>query len=70
MKNASEISRTCQNFPRPTFFVVPFATPYIVDEGDCYSKCQFLEGENTKKEFWKEKGESYVINIGMVKQFF
>ena len=27
MKNASEISRSCQNFPRPTFFEVPFATP-------------------------------------------
>ena len=36
---------------------------YIVDEGDCYSRCQFLEGENTKKEFLKEKGESYFINI-------
>ena len=27
-KNAFEISRSCQNFPRPTFFEVPFATPY------------------------------------------
>ena len=27
IKNASEISRSCQNFPRPTFFEVPFATP-------------------------------------------
>ena len=26
-KNASEISRSCQNFPRPTFFNVPFGTP-------------------------------------------
>ena len=25
----SEISRSCQNFPRPTFFEVPFATPYL-----------------------------------------
>ena len=32
-------------------------------EGDCYLKCQFLESENTKKEFLKEKGESYFINI-------
>ena len=29
IKNASEISRSCQNFPRPTFFEVPFATPNI-----------------------------------------
>ena len=28
MKNASEISRSSQNFPRPTFFEVPFAAPY------------------------------------------
>ena len=27
VKNASEISRSCQNFSRPTFFEVPFATP-------------------------------------------
>ena len=27
VKNVSEISRSCQNFPRPTFFEVPFATP-------------------------------------------
>ena len=27
IKNASEISRSCQNFLRPTFFEVPFATP-------------------------------------------
>ena len=27
VKNASEISRSCQNSPRPTFFEVPFATP-------------------------------------------
>ena len=27
IKNASEISRSCPNFPRPTFFEVPFATP-------------------------------------------
>ena len=27
IKNASKISRFCQNFPRPTFFEVPFATP-------------------------------------------
>ena len=27
IKNASEISRSCRNFPRPTFFVVPSATP-------------------------------------------
>ena len=26
---ASEISRSCQNFPRPTFFEVPFATPRL-----------------------------------------
>ena len=26
IKNVSEISRSCQNFPRPTFFEVPFAT--------------------------------------------
>ena len=25
--------------------MVPFATPYIVDEGDCYSKCQYWDGE-------------------------
>ena len=31
IKNASEISRSCQNFPRPTFFEVPFATPSISD---------------------------------------
>ena len=30
MKNASEISRSCQNFPRPTFFVVPSATPHTL----------------------------------------
>ena len=30
IKNASEISRSCQNFPRPTFFEVPFATPKSV----------------------------------------
>ena len=29
IKNASEISRSCQNFPRPTFFEVPFATPHF-----------------------------------------
>ena len=35
IKNTSEISRSCQNFPRPTFFEVPFATPYITaDEND------------------------------------
>ena len=27
IKNTSEISRSCQNFPRPTFFAVPSATP-------------------------------------------
>ena len=27
IKNVSEISRSCQNFPRPTFLEVPFATP-------------------------------------------
>ena len=27
IKNPSEISSSCQNFPRPTFFEVPFATP-------------------------------------------
>ena len=27
IKNASEILRSCQNFPRPKFFEVPFATP-------------------------------------------
>ena len=27
IKNVSEISRSCQNFPRLTFFEVPFATP-------------------------------------------
>ena len=26
-QNVSEISRSCQNFARPTFFEVPFATP-------------------------------------------
>ena len=29
IKNVSEISRSCQNFPRPTFLEVPFATPLI-----------------------------------------
>ena len=29
IKNAFEISRSCQNFPRPTFFEVPFATPTV-----------------------------------------
>ena len=28
IKNALKISRSCQNFPRPTFFEVPFATPH------------------------------------------
>ena len=37
-----------------------------MDEGDRYSRCQFLAGENTKKAFLKDKGESYIINIGMV----
>ena len=27
IQNAFEISRSCQNFQRPTFFEVPFATP-------------------------------------------
>ena len=27
--NASEISRSCQHFPIPTFFEVPFTTPVI-----------------------------------------
>ena len=30
IKNASEISRSCQNFPRPTFFEVPFATSILI----------------------------------------
>ena len=30
IKNASEISRYCQNVPRPTFFEVPFATPILM----------------------------------------
>ena len=29
IKNVSEISRSCQNFPRLTFFEVPFATPTV-----------------------------------------
>ena len=29
IKNAFEISRSCQNFPRPTFFEVPFATSSV-----------------------------------------
>ena len=29
IKNASAISRSCQNVPRPTFFEVPFTTPPI-----------------------------------------
>ena len=29
IKNASEVSRSCQNFPRPTFFEVPVATPKV-----------------------------------------
>ena len=29
IKNASASLRSCQNFPRPTFFEVPFATPSI-----------------------------------------
>ena len=29
IKNISDISRSCQNFPRPTFFKVPFATPRL-----------------------------------------
>ena len=30
IRNASEISGSCQNFPRPTFFEVPFATPTML----------------------------------------
>ena len=30
IKNALTISRSCQNFPRPTFFEVPFATLSII----------------------------------------
>ena len=42
VKNASEISRSCQNLPRLTFFEVPFATPTIVSTkwllmGDSYA---------------------------------
>ena len=29
IQNAFKISRSCQNFPRPTFFEVPFATPTV-----------------------------------------
>ena len=29
IKNAFDISRSCQNFPRPTFFEVPFATRIV-----------------------------------------
>ena len=29
IKNASEISRSGQNFPRPTFFEIPFYTPTL-----------------------------------------
>ena len=32
IKNVSEISRSCQNFPRPKFFEVPFATPNMSQE--------------------------------------
>ena len=42
IKNASEISRSCQNFPRTMFFEVPFTTPicfvsYVADE-DVYRR--------------------------------
>ena len=30
IKNASEISRSCQHFPIPMFFEVPFTTPYVL----------------------------------------
>ena len=30
IQNVSEISRSCQNFSRPTFFKVPFANSYAV----------------------------------------
>ena len=40
IKNASEISRSCQNFPRPTFFEVPFATP--LNEGRIERRRLFL----------------------------
>ena len=32
--NASETSRSWQNFPRPTFYEVPFATPSLISEGN------------------------------------
>ena len=35
IKNAFEISRSCQNIPRPTFFEVPFATPVT---GPCHPR--------------------------------
>ena len=33
IKNASEVSRSCQNFPRPAFFKVPFYNP-ISNQGN------------------------------------
>ena len=41
IKNSSEISRSCQNVQRPTFFEVPFATPN-----------EFVEWHTTRLEKW------------------
>ena len=41
IKNSSEISISCQNFQRPTFFEVPFATPN-----------DFVEWHATRLEKW------------------
>ena len=54
IKNTSEISRSCQNCPKPTFFEVPFYTPSL---GQPYSliRTNSLPPSSPMQKGFKEK---------------
>ena len=51
IKNISDISRSCQNFARPTFFKVPFATPRL-NQATQKNTCQNFP---SLKKSWNRK---------------